>query len=152
MSSKASGHVLRMSNDTPLPELHEQVAYGFKLSLFFLLMLFMVMLSYVKSANNRLLLLVASARLLVSIVLQILMSWHALAMPRSYRTGFVIGHSSTPAAAPWLDRQQCQAHIALLACLHQLQEDDPAAAEVQQQLLGEEEQLMDTGLAKLGKR
>lgn len=85
-------------------------------------------------------------------LLQILLSWHALAMPRSYRTGFVLGHGSSPAAAPWLDRQQCQAHIALLACLHQLQEDQPAAAGVQQQLLAEEEQLMAVGLAKLGKR
>lgn len=80
------------------------------------------------------------------------MSWHALALPRSYRTAFVLGHSDNPSAAPWQDRQQCQAHVALLACLHQLQEDHPDAAELQQKLLSEEEGLMDAGLARLNRR
>lgn len=91
--------------------------------------------------------------MLICLAVQILLSWHALAMPRSYRTGFVLGHSSSAstaaAAVPWLDRQQCQAHIALLACLHQLHEDHPEAAAVQQQLLLREANLLEAGLARL---
>jgi hypothetical protein len=80
-------------------------------------------------------------------ILQILMSWHALAMPRTYRAAFVLGHGSSPATAPWADRAQCQAHVALLACLHQLQEDQPAAALTQRSILAEEAELLDAGLA-----
>ena len=85
-------------------------------------------------------------------LLQILLSWEALALPRIHRTSFVLGAGLFPSAAPWQDRQQCQAHVALLACLHQLQEDQPDAALLQQQLLREEEQLMEAGLARLGRR
>jgi hypothetical protein len=51
--------------------------------------------------------------------------------------------------APWSDRVQCQAHIALLACLHQYHEDEPAAAEQQREVLEDEARVMDAGLALL---
>lgn len=51
--------------------------------------------------------------------------------------------------APWCDREQCQAHIALLACLHQYHEDVPAAAEQQADVLADEARVLDAGLAAL---
>jgi hypothetical protein len=51
--------------------------------------------------------------------------------------------------APWCDRAQCQAHIALLACLHQYHEDVPAAAEQQADVLADEARVLDAGLAAL---
>eukprot|EP00775_Hariotina_reticulata_P004311 gene4311-4564_t len=94
----------------------------------------------------------------------ILLSWKVLCLPCSYRTAFVLGDSCSRVSSsndgatqtgfgslpPWLDREQCQAHVALLACLHQLHEDDPAVAAAQKDLLAEEVALMDTGLATLG--
>jgi hypothetical protein len=64
------------------------------------------------------------------------------------------GNGSTPTTAlpPWADRAQCQAHVALLACLHQLHEDRPAAAATAQALLEDELALMDAGLQGLSKR
>ncbi|WIA37749.1 hypothetical protein OEZ86_014626 [Tetradesmus obliquus] len=80
---------------------------------------------------------------------QILMSWHALAMPRTYRAAFVLGHGASADSAPWADRAQCQAHVALLACLHQLQEDTPAAALSQLSILAEEAEMLEAGLAAM---
>lgn len=51
--------------------------------------------------------------------------------------------------APWHNRAQCQAHIALLACLHQYQEDEPAAARQQQEVLEQEARVVEAGLAQL---
>jgi hypothetical protein len=51
--------------------------------------------------------------------------------------------------APWSDRVQCQSHIALLACLHQYHEDEPAAAEQQQEVLADESRVLQAGLANL---
>lgn len=51
--------------------------------------------------------------------------------------------------APWSDRAQCQAHIALLACLHQYHEDEPAAAEQQWEVLADEGRVIEAGLALL---
>lgn len=80
------------------------------------------------------------------------MSWHVLAMPRTYRAAFVLGHGASPESSPWWDRAQCQAHVALLACLHQLQEDQPVAAATQQSILAEEAALLDAGLRNLPRR
>jgi hypothetical protein len=44
---------------------------------------------------------------------------------------------------------QCQSHIALLACLHQYHEDEPAAAEQQQEVLADESRVLQAGLANL---
>lgn len=51
--------------------------------------------------------------------------------------------------APWSDRVQCQSHIALLACLHQYHEDEPAAAEQQQEVLADESIVLQAGFACL---
>jgi hypothetical protein len=51
--------------------------------------------------------------------------------------------------APWADRSQCQAHVALLACLHQYHEDEPSAAEQQREVLSDEARVVDAGLAAL---
>jgi len=50
---------------------------------------------------------------------------------------------------PWRDRSQCQAHVALLACLHQYQEDEPNAARQQQEVLQHEARVIEAGLALL---
>ena len=51
--------------------------------------------------------------------------------------------------APWSDRGQCQAHVALLACLHQYHEEEPSAAEQQREVLLHEARVVDAGLAAL---
>jgi hypothetical protein len=50
---------------------------------------------------------------------------------------------------PWRDRLLCQSHIALLACLHQQQEDDPAAAAVHARVVADERALLVAGLLRL---
>jgi hypothetical protein len=86
-----------------------------------------------------------------------------LCLPFSYRTAFVLGGSCSQGISsnvgtaqpgiqplpPWQDRKQCQAHVALLACLHQLHEDDPSVAAAQQALHSEEVALMNSGLTML---
>jgi hypothetical protein len=52
-------------------------------------------------------------------------------------------------AVPWRDRLLCQSHIALLACLHQQQEDDPAAAAVHARVVADERALLVAGLLRL---
>lgn len=58
-------------------------------------------------------------------------------------------HHQQQHQVPWLDRAQCQAHIALLACLHQFQEDEPVAAQQQRGVFAEELRLVEAGLAQL---
>jgi hypothetical protein len=73
---------------------------------------------------------------------QILKSWCALSVPHGLRAA-AVGHPS------WRSRRQCQSHIAMLACLHQLAEDDPERADAAEGLLREEAAVLEAGLAAL---
>lgn len=52
----------------------------------------------------------------------------------------------------WRLRSHCQAHVALLACLHQLYEDAPERAERASEALREEARVMGAGLAAMPER
>jgi hypothetical protein len=76
---------------------------------------------------------------------QILKSWAALAVPHCLRAA-VVGHAS------WGAVSQCQAHVALLACLHQLHEDAPERQDRAAEALREEGRIIAAGLAAMPER
>ncbi|KAI8475197.1 MAG: hypothetical protein J3K34DRAFT_487111 [Monoraphidium minutum] len=76
---------------------------------------------------------------------QILKSWAELRVPHALR-------AAAAAHPSWSSPSACQGHVALLACLHQLWEEEPERGVAAAAAMAEEEALLAAGIAALGKR